>query len=447
MRDQPHHVVQRDPGHPLPAGADRAAEPVLELRQQPRQHAAFGAEHEADAQPHHAHAEPLGLHRGALPVGADALSERGPPARRLGQALVVALAVPADRRGAHQHGGLDLQPPDQAHDIAGHAQARGEDAVALGDGPQAVCDRLAREVDDRVDVRLVGKLREPGDQPERRGQCRGARRIARQHDHVVARAIERLHQPAPDEAGRPGDQEGLPAGKRHDQVLGRRDERVRAARGEQVARAEDCRAERCKHHQGAPRPVRRELYRGAFASPRDQHRHREHQDGAVVDREQCVVDAFARGQLAAHVLLDEVGERDEHLDGERRHHQHGEQPVHLKEAEHEEQHRVDEAARRMQGQLVALRRAPREPLGQLVVIDGVESRHRDLDGDEGPKHRGHGCASWKAAVWQMSRPSRGWMRSSLNRKRPSPSSACVTLSAPGEAQRGKRMRQGPTCKK
>ena len=60
-------------------------------------------------------------------------------------------AVPADRRGIDQHGGLALQPLDQAHDVAGHAQARGEDAVALADGPQSVRDRLAREIDDRVD--------------------------------------------------------------------------------------------------------------------------------------------------------------------------------------------------------------------------------------------------------------------------------------------------------
>ena len=76
VRDQPHQVVARDPGHPLPArsrsgrrGRIRTGSAGL------RQHAAFGAEHEADAQPHHAHAEALGLHGRALPVGADAGAE------------------------------------------------------------------------------------------------------------------------------------------------------------------------------------------------------------------------------------------------------------------------------------------------------------------------------------------------------------------------------------
>ena len=54
--------------------------------------------------------------------------------------------------------GLRVEPRDQAHDVAGHAQRRGEDAVALADGPQPVRDRLAGEIDDRIDTRVVGEL-------------------------------------------------------------------------------------------------------------------------------------------------------------------------------------------------------------------------------------------------------------------------------------------------
>jgi len=52
VRDQPHQVVALDPGHPLPARSDRSTEAELERRQQPAQHAAVDAEHQADAQAH-----------------------------------------------------------------------------------------------------------------------------------------------------------------------------------------------------------------------------------------------------------------------------------------------------------------------------------------------------------------------------------------------------------
>jgi hypothetical protein len=131
--------------------------------------------------------------------------------------------------------------------------------------------------------------------------------------------------------------------------------------------------------------VRDELDRGALSGPADQHWRGENQDGAVVDREERVVDPLARRQLAAHVFLDEVRERDEHLDHQGGDQQHGEYAVHLEEPQHAEHHRVDQAARGVQRQLMALRRAPGEALGQFVVIDRIECRHRDLDSDQGPE--------------------------------------------------------------
>ena len=56
MGDQADQIVALDPGHPLLAGADRSAEAELERRQHPREEAAFGAEHQADAQTNDPHA-------------------------------------------------------------------------------------------------------------------------------------------------------------------------------------------------------------------------------------------------------------------------------------------------------------------------------------------------------------------------------------------------------
>jgi hypothetical protein len=66
----------------------------------------------------------------------------------------------------------------------------------------------------------------------------------------------------------------------------------------------------------------------------------------------------------------------------------------FEEAEHAEQHDVKQASRRMQRELMPLRRPPGKALGEFVVIDRVECRHHDLDRDQGPQQcRCHGCAS------------------------------------------------------
>ena len=217
----------------------------------------------------------------------------------------------------------------------------------------------------------------------------------------------RLHQAAADETGRAGDQHGLARRQCAHEIFGRRDGRIGTARRKQVAQAEDHGADAGEHHQGAPVSVRDEPDRGGIERAPHQRRQHEHEDRAIIDREQGVVHALGCRQLAAHVLLEEIRERDEHLDRERRDDHHREHPAQFEEAEHDEQTRVDEAARRMQRQFMPLRGPPGEPLGQLVMIDRVESRHRDLDRDQGPEQRRHGCASRKAAVWQISRPSRG----------------------------------------
>ena len=142
-----------------------------------RQHAALGAEHQADAQPHDPDAEPLGLYRRALPVVAEAEAEATLAAVEFGQHLVVARPVPADRGAADQHRracGSSRLIRRTTLPVMRRREARIR--WRLPARPQAVRDRLARQVDDRVDRRVVGKLRQAGDQPERRVQRRGLAR-------------------------------------------------------------------------------------------------------------------------------------------------------------------------------------------------------------------------------------------------------------------------------
>ncbi len=60
--------------------------------------------------------------------------------------------------------------------------------------------------------------------------------------------------------------------------------------------------------------------------------------------------------------------------------------VRLRKPEHEEQRGISEVARGMQIELAPLRAPPRDPLGQLVMIENVEQAHRELGGDERPEH-------------------------------------------------------------
>ena len=85
--------------------------------------------------------------------------------------------------------GRTLEARDEADDAARHAQPRAENPPALGTRPKSIGDRLAREIDDGIDRGVAGDLIEAGDQPERRPQLRRLRRIARQHDHVMASAL------------------------------------------------------------------------------------------------------------------------------------------------------------------------------------------------------------------------------------------------------------------
>jgi hypothetical protein len=92
-----------------------------------------------------------------------------------------------------------------------------------------------------------------------------------------------------------------------------------------------------------------------------------------------VSDALARRQLAAHVLLDEVDERDDHLGPKHGDHQHRPQAAWREQAEDQEQRRIGEVARAMEPELAALLPSPGDPLGHLMMVDDVEQAERELD--------------------------------------------------------------------
>ena len=120
-----------------------------------------------------------------------------------------------------------------------------------------------------------------------------------------------------------------------------------------------------------------------------------------------MIDTFARRQFSAQILLDEIHQRDDDFDHQHGDDDDGENAVDFEPAEHQEQKRVEQIAHAVQFQLVALRGPPRQPLGQFVVIEGVEHPHRDLDGNQGPKQRRHRVASRNTADCRISVPKRG----------------------------------------
>jgi hypothetical protein len=110
---------------------------------------------------------------------------------------------------------------DQMQQGAGDAQARGQNAAALGAGPKPVRDRLAREVDDGIDARAGRQLVEAGDQPEGRPQRSGLGGVTRERDHVMARRAQGLRQPRADKSGGAGEQHRVRARQRIDQIAAR----------------------------------------------------------------------------------------------------------------------------------------------------------------------------------------------------------------------------------
>ena len=146
---------------------------------------------------------------------------------------------------------------------------------------------------------------------------------------------------------------------------------------------------------------------GGNQGPAEQERQQQHQDGAVIEREQRVIDTLAGRQFPAQILLDEIHQRDDDFRDQHRDDDHRKDAVNFEPAEHEEQQRVEEIAYAVELQFLTLRGAPGEPLGQFMMIERVEGAHRDLNADQGPKQRRHDAAPRNTADWRISGPMRG----------------------------------------
>src|SRR5215218_5148547 len=200
-------VVDVDPRHVLAAARDRAADAEPEEREHLRQRAAAAVEHDAGAHAHDAHAELLGCDGLALPRGADAREEVVARAGVLGDRLVAASAVVADRRRRDEHPGPRLGRAQAGDEVARSLLARLEQP-ALDRGGPAPAGVLAGEVDDAVASgerrrrRRLG-LRSPAVRLDAELRARLVR-AARQHSHLVAARVERVDEPGPDPPGRAG---------------------------------------------------------------------------------------------------------------------------------------------------------------------------------------------------------------------------------------------------
>ncbi|MCS6622743.1 hypothetical protein N0B44_07470 [Roseibacterium beibuensis] len=389
VEDEPNAVVERDPRHPLTSGAHRAAKAKLERGQQAGQHAAGGAEHEADAQGHHPHTEGPCPQGGLLPGVAEAVAEAGVGGAALVERPIAVQAVPTDGGAADQHLRPGLKPGDQASHVAGDLEARTENSPALGEGPQAVADRLSREVDDGVDAGGRGDLSEVADDRDRSRKV-GGLRIPDQGDDLVARAGQGGDQAAADEARGAGDQHTSAAGEvpTHRGGVGR-DQAVGSSGRGQIAQAEESDPRRGPGHHPAPRTVGHRDQPRRPCRPADQERDQQGQDGPVVQGQQGMGDALAGRQAAGSVFLDEVRQGDHHLDGQQDQDDDRQPALWFGPADQQEQGGVDQVSDPVQPQFRLLGRPPRQPLGQLVMEQGVEGPHGDLQGDEGPEQVGH----------------------------------------------------------
>ena len=102
--DQRHLVFQVNPGHPLLAAAQPAAQAQAKRRQQPRQHAALRGQHRRGAQQRHAHT-PLARALGLLfPGHAQAAAKVGVAGGAVfGQPLLATVPIPAHGGARKQH--------------------------------------------------------------------------------------------------------------------------------------------------------------------------------------------------------------------------------------------------------------------------------------------------------------------------------------------------------
>ena len=142
-------VVQRDPRHPLSAGADTATEPRARQGRQRRQHPAGPGQGDAGADGDDPGTGLAGGVAVAFPVDHDVGDRPGPRRGVLGQLLVTAVgAVVADGRGT-DHGGGPVAGGDELGEATRGADAAVADPCDVTIGEPAR-DGCARQVDQHV---------------------------------------------------------------------------------------------------------------------------------------------------------------------------------------------------------------------------------------------------------------------------------------------------------
>ncbi|HYC73234.1 MAG TPA: hypothetical protein VEC04_00165 [Brevundimonas sp.] len=373
----------------MPARSHGPAETELEGHEQPGQHPAVHAQHQTDAERHHPDAERRDWAGRLFPGVAQPVTEAGTRRARLVKPLVAVEAVPADGRAADENRGTGFQAGDQAADGAGDSQARTQDAAAPGQRPGTVADRFAGKINHGVDTGVRGDLAEVRDERDRDGQI-GGPGISHKGDDLVPGPNQRRHEPATDESGGSGDENPVAPGQFPAQGGGvRRDQPVGPAAGQQIAKAEDeYGSGRSGGHQ-TPKSVRRRNQLRGPGRPAGQQRQEQHQDGAIVQGQQGMGDPFRGRKPPGAIFLDEIRQGNEHFDGEDDHQGHRQPAPRFGPSDQGEEGGVDQVANAVQAQLPFLGRFPRQPFGQLVMEQGVEGPHGDLERHKGPEQVGH----------------------------------------------------------
>jgi len=193
-------VVHVNPGHPLPARAEPAAD--AEREGQPHLgERALAAEHQAGAQQH----EPAGLARGSrggFPGGGHRGHEVAACRRVFADGFVAARAVVAHARGAHEYARAARYLLHGLYQTGGGFEPAVEQRGLAGVGPARVSHAFAGQIDDHIGA---GQGVRPGADLAVRRPLDVAGPIGpgatRQRRHAVATRGEHLFQGAPEEAG------------------------------------------------------------------------------------------------------------------------------------------------------------------------------------------------------------------------------------------------------
>ena len=160
VEDEPHHVVDVDPGHALSPVAQAAGHAHAEGRQHLRERAAVPGEDDADAQQHHPQTEGLRLAGFVLP----GLDHAGQEVRARRCALVeeflIAVAIVAHRRCRQEHARARLGGGDTFYQVARPEHAAVADEAFTPLVPASCGHGLPRQVDHHVGA------------VERRARCR-----------------------------------------------------------------------------------------------------------------------------------------------------------------------------------------------------------------------------------------------------------------------------------